>query len=277
MNVVNIVRGIKPNLAVAAISVFCCTSTRAAITLDLDNATTYANTGINAKLDANNSFIVGNELIGIYGFIHGGTPALPDNGPGSLFWSVCLDPLGTIDWGKHNYERLTFAEASPGLNPSQWFASGSDFYGIQNASYIWRNNYSSVLTSSTDKQAKGTALALALYEALYDSTGYGKSSLDTIHSLPGNHFTVTAGLTGSVLTWYNTYLNTLSGFSTSSDIYNGYVLRGAPVTNGENGQEFVLIGTPVPEASTIIAGALLLLPFGVSTLRSVRLRAGRKI
>jgi len=32
----------------------------------------------------------------------------------------------------------------------------------------------------------------------------------------------------------------------------------------------VEIASPVPEPSTVIAGALLLLPFGVSTLRSLR-------
>ena len=31
-----------------------------------------------------------------------------------------------------------------------------------------------------------------------------------------------------------------------------------------------VFGTPVPEASTMIAGALLLLPFGASTLRILR-------
>ena len=34
--------------------------------------------------------------------------------------------------------------------------------------------------------------------------------------------------------------------------------------------EFVSSGTPVPEPTTFIAGALLLLPFGASTLRMVR-------
>ena len=36
------------------------------------------------------------------------------------------------------------------------------------------------------------------------------------------------------------------------------------------GQEFIAKGVEVPEPTTMIAGALLLLPFGASTLRMLR-------
>src|SRR6185295_3811687 len=74
--------------------------TQAAITLDLEDATTFAKTGVSATLNGN-AFISNNELIGVYGFAHSGTPTLPNNGPGTYFYSICLDPLGTVDWSSH--------------------------------------------------------------------------------------------------------------------------------------------------------------------------------
>lgn len=259
-------------IAISALGLFY-GNVQAAITLDLQDATTYAKTGIAATYDGG-SLIPNNVYIGVYGFAHSGTPVLPNNGPsGNNFWSVCLDPNGRIDWDAHTYERLTFAEANPGLNPSKWAYSGSDFWGIQNANYIWRNAYAGVL-SGGDKQDMGVALTLAMYEALYDSTQYGLTvAEDAANALGGNHFTVSQGLSGDVLTYYNQYLSLLSGFNSATDIYNGYILKGNPLVAGDNGQEFLLIGAPVPEPTTLIAGALLLLPFGVSTLRVLRKRS----
>src|SRR5436309_12883614 len=91
----------------------------AAITLDLDDATSYARTGITATRSGNTSFIVNNELIGIYGFQQTGL------GTVNPFWSTCLSPQGQIDWSQHTYQKLTFAQANPGLSPSAWAYSGS--------------------------------------------------------------------------------------------------------------------------------------------------------
>lgn len=73
--------------------------------------------------------------------------------------------------------------------------------------------------------------------------------------------------------WYNQYL---AGVTTANindnKYYVGSVYR--PVTStgleAANGQDFIVKGVEVPEPTTIVAGALLLLPFGASTLRILR-------
>lgn len=40
--------------------------------------------------------------------------------------------------------------------------------------------------------------------------------------------------------------------------------------NSGQSQEFLMLGAPMPEPTTLIAGALLILPFGLSTLRFVK-------
>ena len=53
--------------------------------------------------------------------------------------------------------------------------------------------------------------------------------------------------------------------------YTGYLLIPTPESQyGLNAQEMFYNVTPVPEPTTLIAGALLLLPFGASTLRVLR-------
>jgi len=78
-----------------------------------------------------------------------------------------------------------------------------------------------------------------MYEALYDSTGYGTyNAADT-----GSRFSVTAGLSGGVLTAYNTYLGALNTETSYDSVFenrgNGNILRDAP---------FVSTGVATPGA-----------------------------
>ena len=263
-------------------------STRASITLQLIDATSKAETGFTTDGSAG-AKIAGNELIGIYRFTATGA-----DGPVNPFWSTCLSPMGNLDWSQHDYTSLAFGPgtgtAGSGHNPATWSSVGQPDSGIQNAQYLWRLFSPTIIASGTADQ--GAGLALAMYEALYDSTGYGTyNTADT-----GSRFSVTAGLSGGVLTAYNTYLGALNTETSYDSVFenrgNGNILRDAPfvstgvatpgagqdliwnvtsVTPGASLDQLSNI-TPVPEPTTMVAGALLLLPFGASTLRMLRRR-----
>jgi len=169
-----------------------------------------------------------------------------------------------LDTGTHNYTSDTFLQGAPGRNPAQWAGGTANDWGIQNAQYLWRLFSPTIIASGN--AAQGSGLALAMYEALYDSTAYGLT--DTADA---GRFYVTAGLSGSVLTAYNSYLGVLNGVSSaasvSANLCNGNILRSAETGAG---QDLIWNITPVPEPTTIVAGALLLLPFGASTIRFMR-------
>ena len=243
-------------------------SARATITLQLSDATSKAKTGF-ASAGSAGAAIAGNELIGIYLFTASGS-----GGPVNPFWSTCLSPNGSLDYAAHNYDSLNFVAGSSGHNPATWSTAGTGDSGIQNAQYLWRLFSPTIIAGGTADQ--GAGLALAMYEALYDSTGYG-----TYNTANNGNFYVTAGLSGNVLTAYNTYLNVLNGTSSAANVTanlgNGNVLRdalfvssnGTQTTPGA-GQDLIWNVTAVPEPTTMVAGALLLLPFGMSTLRFLR-------
>jgi hypothetical protein len=248
-------------------------SAKAAITLQLLDATSRAETGFTTAGTAG-ATIVGNELIGIYRFTASGS-----GGPVNPFWSTCLSPAGNLDWGQHAYTSLAFGPgtgtADSGHNPQSWSTVGAPDSGIQNAQYLWRLFSPTIIASGTADQ--GAGLALAMYEALYDSTGYGMYNA----AVNSGNFYVTAGLSGGVLTAYNSYLSILntasSAASVTANLANGYVLRDANyvatgVATPGAGQDLIWNVTPVPEPTTMIAGAMLLLPFGLQTVRHLRKR-----
>jgi hypothetical protein len=232
-------------------------SAKATITLQLSDGNSKAESGFTSAGSAG-AAITSDELIGIYLFKSSGT-----EGPVNPFWSTCLSPNGNLDWGTHNYTSYSFLGGSPGQNPASWSTVGAGDSGIQNAQFLWRVFSPTIIASGTADQ--GAGLALAMYEALYDSTGYG-----TTASGDGK-FYVTSGLSGGVLTAYNTYLGALntasSAANVSANLGSGYVLRS---TETGAGQDLIWDVSPVPEPTTMIAGALLLLPVGASTLRILR-------
>jgi hypothetical protein len=249
---------VQPVALAAAVLLVGGLSAKAAITLTLQNDTARAETGFTSAGSAG-AAITANEYIGIYQFNSSGS-----EGPVNPFWSTCLSPDGSLDWNSHNYTSLSFVAGSPGNNPGSWSTVGASDSGIQNAQYLWRLFSPTIIASGTANQ--GAGLALAMYEALYDSTGYGKT--DTADA---GKFYVNSGLSGAVLTAYNSYLGVLntasSAANVSASLGNGYVLRSTEIGAG---QDLIWNVTPVPEPTTMIAGALLLLPVGASTLRILR-------
>jgi len=86
----------------------------------------------------------------------------------------------------------------------------------------------------------------------------GVDSLSAYLALSGNSGVTIAGISLRV------------GYASADDNFNGYVDNVTiGTTMGMTTYDFES-AAPVPEATTMIAGALLLLPFGVSTFRSLR-------
>jgi hypothetical protein len=131
--------------------------------------------------------------------------------------------------------------------------------GIQAAADIYYNHYQYAFSHSASDKA---ALQLAVWEALYDTTAGGSPSL----SLASGRFKVILGDTAAI----NEASLWLSQVNYSAR-YAGSLMEPDPqMQNGFLAQEVFFGVTPVPEPTTMIAGALLLLPFGASTLRFVR-------
>jgi hypothetical protein len=219
----------------------------------------------------NNQIIAGDDLIGIYQFTvtPGGTPTLS-----SPFYATCISPAGQLTTGNFTYNEETFAQAEPGHNPNAWAGANpvNGGYGIQNANYLYQLIAPGIISGAgpngdiSTYNDEGAAMALAMYTVLYNSTGYG--AYNNAFGGPGP-FQITGGLSLSsdpgVYSDYETYLGDVSGM-TSDQAVTGGVLVPEVATS----QDMILIGGAVPEPTTIIAGALLLLPFGASTIRVLR-------
>lgn len=190
--------------------------------------------------------------IGIYSFnvTSSGTP----NVPAGTIWSMCLSPDGTINAGSPpaNYYYEPFSQANDGINPSAWAwnnnTSNPQYWGIQNAAYLWKQ----VIGDNTQPNLtadEATGFALAVYAALYNSTGYG--------TLAGTAFDPnfgTSSISGNVAdveSSYNRYLELLNTSSVEGNLVNGYVL--VPVSQIQNGQtygqEFLFLGSGTPNVT----------------------------
>ena len=233
------------------------------------------------------TMISSGDLIGLYAFdvtttVAGGPPLTP-NPSTQPFWATCLSPAGYLNGNTHTYDLTAFSSAGNGINPNGvWSTAGANNdAGIQNASFLYSQVAHGILSGGVAGQSgtaaqQGAALALAMYQVLYNSTGYG--TYDSAAGGSAGVFKLTGGLTGSVATDYTDDLALLSkGFNPD---YTGYVLVPNPndSQNG-SGQDMILLGNPgqnysVPEPTTVMAGALLLLPFGASTLRILRRNRG---
>jgi hypothetical protein len=223
----------------------------------------------NLKIDAttyNNALVGGISLTKV-----GGTDAqMPNN-----YLTLCTDISGVVFLGQnYTYELRPFS-GQTGLAPT-WGATGAAAgAAIQNAAHLFYNYYAA-LTPSGLGDAYGSlttqraALQLAVWSALYNST-IGTISLDVTS---GPRFTASGG-NASAIALANTWLVNLTGnYGLAGDLFY-------PVPSTQHGQvaqELLFarppqqIVIPVPEASTIIAGLLLVVPFGASTLRILRRR-----
>jgi hypothetical protein len=133
--------------------------------------------------------------------------------------------------------------------------------GIQNAAFLWNAFGGKVTTGS-----QGAGLAEAMYQVLYDSTGYGALNTGILS------FTPEFGTDQIAQDYYKECIDYLAanGSAVAENVHNMGILVPNPEDSSIGaGQEFIFISA-VPEPSTIIAGALMLLPFGASTLRILR-------
>jgi hypothetical protein len=222
---------------------------------------TIADTGFSATLSGYGTIINTDDLIGIYAFqVNSVTPG--NSTIGSQLYEICLSPQGNATSGyAGNYTLQTFAQPGHGSYSSAWTAPA----GIQNANYLFNTfapkleggNALNGFVGSVNDQA--SAMAWAMYTALYNSTAPGVAADGT----PTSGFNV--ALTGNLLQDYNLFLGDLATGYNSSSSATGYVLT---PSSGQSAQP--LLFSSVPETSTLISGALMVLPFGASTLRILR-------
>jgi len=191
-------------------------------------------------------------------------PSLPGN-----YVTVCSDIEGALNIGQ-SYEYntpVTPFSGQSGLNP-MWgdlSSDGSAAKAIQNAAYLFYNfnNLTGGSGNLTSDGLTGTAqematLQLAVWMALYNTVANG--------SVTGTRFSVTGADTTAIADAASWVL----GLNGSYD-YTGYLLYPTDGSAPGAPQE-LLIAAPVPEAPTVIAGALLLLPLGASAFRVLRRR-----
>lgn len=179
--------------------------------------------------------------------------------------SFCTD-VGVAWKNTDVYTAKTFSDAGTGVYPA-WSAGESS---IQAAAYL----YNTYFVGQTLTAAQDASLQLAIWKVLYDSsvgglvadTSFGAGKLQAF----GFTGTIvadaavlvqnvnTAITSGKFVTYTGVWLSPDDGKSQGL-IYS----PGTPVNSN-------VPATSVPEPTTIVAGALMLLPFGVSAFKIIR-------
>jgi hypothetical protein len=196
------------------------------------------------------------------------------SGPTPTFTSVCADIGGTVYLGQnYTYSDGAVFNGQGGIRPS-WGAGNAgialdtpwtsltagqqaDASAAINAAAGIFYQHGSVLTTGTITQR--AALQLAVWAALYD-TAAGGTVYDLDNSANHGRFYVSSGdVDARALA--ETWLAELTGVRYAGDLL---------IPEDHTAQEMLYQVTPVPEPTTLIAGALLLLPFGASTLPILR-------
>jgi hypothetical protein len=225
----------------------------------------------NGGLESFNVAIDGNS---INGALAGGILINKMSGDASLpssYVTVCTDIEGTLYLGQ-SYEYATpvtpFSGQS-GVNPQWGTGANSAAEAIQNAAHLFYTYGQLTGTGLGGTTEQKAALQLAVWEALYDTTASG--------SVTGTRFTVSGG-DATAIALASSWLSGLDG----SYGLKGYLLYPTQLSgvnaDGEPPQELLIaisvvpgiVTAPVPEPTTVIAGALLLLPFAASTFRILR-------
>ena len=194
--------------------------------------------------------------------------------------TVCTDIQGTLFLGRgYTYDTpMTPFNGQTGVNPT-WGAVNTPTYvsgsgadtanaaqAIQNAAYLFYTFGQLTSTGLGGSMDDKAALQLAVWEALYDTSASG--------TVTGSRFTVSGG-DANAMSLANTWISGLNSQVNAGNFgYTGYLLYPDPLNvpnnNNEPPQELLIGANPVPEAPTVIAGALLLLPFGASAFKILR-------
>jgi hypothetical protein len=188
------------------------------------------------------------------------------SGMPQVLYTVCTDVGGTLFLGyPYGYTQPQAFNGHTGVDPN-WGSgnqnavvnSANAAAAIQAAADVFYH-HSSVLSlgNTTDK----AALQLAVWEALYDTVA-GSST----YSLQQGRFKANSG-DGLAITEAQLWLSQVNPNAT----YAGSLLIPDPIPQyGLPPQEVLYNITPVPEPTTLIAGALLMVPMGISGFRRLR-------
>ena len=206
--------------------------------------------------------------------------------------TVCTDIGATLYLGntyKYNTPANNFSGLT-GVDPT-WGAVNTPAYlagnsantanasqAIQNAAYLFYTygNLQANHTGISGSVEQLAALQLAIWSVLYNTTVDG-----TVTSGAAARFQITGGSDAAAISDANSWITTLNSQANVGNFgYLGYLLfpTGAPSdpqgnADGQPPQELLIDQdalTAVPEASTVLAGVLLLLPVGASALRAFR-------
>jgi hypothetical protein len=212
------------------------------------------------------SVYVGNALAGaisIQQMPSQNNPSMPEN-----YFTVCTDVGALLFLGRsydYNSPATPFA-GQTGINPMWGTGSndGSAAKAIQNAAYIFNTFGQLTATGLNSANADlNTAIQLAVWGVLYNTDVNGQVTGSRI-SFSGENAAVSAYLTSFGL-------GSLTGnYNLDGSLLVPVTLAGAALANNGNEQPQELLIRSVPEASTVIAGALLLLPFAASTFKILR-------
>ncbi len=223
---------------------------QAAVTYSVDVNTT--------DMEPFNVVIDGSTIIGaLSGGIHLTLVSSTDPSLPGQYVTVCSDIRGALDVGQsYEYETpvVPFTGQS-GINP-MWGDLTSDnsaAEAIQNAAYLFYNYGNLTSGGITGSAQQMATLQLAVWMALYNTVGNG--------SVTGTRFSA-SGVDTTAIDDATAWVSSLNG----GYDYTGYLLYPTAGSAPDAPQE-LLIGAPVPESPTVIAGALLLLPFAASTFR----------
>jgi hypothetical protein len=219
---------------------------------------------------------------------------VPDEADHDTYWkgkswtAFCMDLGNTMSAGTWDYQANPFSAATDtgnnnGTAPDPGWASPTSG---NKAAWVYNQFYDRLGSTAYDPQGdnrnhtyteaeKNAAMALSIWELLYEGSGTYNVASSSAH---GKSYSITDKL----------QLNTPQNSSDWAALLANYWL-GEFTTRGNTDIQYMwwkemepypgsgsdvqsLLG-PVPEPSTIIAGALLLLPLAASTVRSARRRA----
>jgi len=148
--------------------------------------------------------------------------------------------------------------------------------GLYRAASLYAHYAPGILTASGNgssytwnDKARGAALQLAIWEVLYEKTGV--YSLDAANGNGANSFYVSS-VSQSIRNDANAMLSSqwnIEDHNLDTTFWNAAYANGS----ARGSQDLIGPISAVPEPTTIVAGVLLLLPFGLSTLRSIRNRS----
>lgn len=212
----------------------------------------------NVSVSINGGGSYANVLAGGLGILETGSSGSTGNAPSS-YVALCTDLGGTVYFGN------TYTYSAPvSTSPAPAGYTGSPAwnqqpYALENAATL-AAVYGSAVTPGNLAQSAG--LQLAVWTALYDSTGVGVVNT-------AGAFQVAAG--SAAYTDMNIYLTDLISLTPISAEILLPDPAGSPQGNADgNPPQGLLLVAPVPEASSTLAAGILLLSLGVCSSRSFR-------